>query len=297
MDRGSTGSPRLLIARIARSRAWPFVLVAACSFALGAAVQRAYPLGQIRDSVLEAIAPPSPGPVWRSSPGLPAEAKGRLLLFVLAGQSNMVGVAPLPRERPPLDDRLYVFRDDGLWWVAEEPIHERALLGPGLAFATALVERDPTLRIGLLPCAQGGTTISEWQRNLSPKSYYAQCLKKVELTRADGIIGGYLFYQGEQDAWSADDAPLWGAQFERLVTDIRQDIGRRDLPVIFVRIAPQAAPYSEIVRGQQSSISLPAVAMVTTDDLEQFADGHLSASASVALGRRLADALWPLMRR
>src|SRR5688500_4593904 len=63
-----------------------------------------------------------------ASPGkpvvdIPPAHKGKLSLFILAGQSNMVGWAPVP-EDVVTDPRLYVFSNDYHWRVASDPVDD-----------------------------------------------------------------------------------------------------------------------------------------------------------------------------
>ena len=52
---------------------------------------------------------------------IPQDARGAMSLFILAGQSNMVGLAPV-LEDEKIDRRIYVFGNDYSWRIASEPI-------------------------------------------------------------------------------------------------------------------------------------------------------------------------------
>ena len=79
---------------------------------------------------------------------IPHEYHGKMHLFILAGQSNMIGWAPVPEEQE-INPRIYVFGNDYRWRFASEPIDDAynqvdlvsldrvAFFGPSMAFATA----------------------------------------------------------------------------------------------------------------------------------------------------------------
>jgi hypothetical protein len=86
----------------------------------------------------------------------------------------------------------------------------------------------------------------------------------------------------------------WAEKFTRLVTDLREDLGDRSLPVVFAQIgpynAPQNVPEWEIVQAQQASIQLPGVAMIKTADLNLQDDVHFTAESYEIIGARFAEA-------
>ncbi len=95
-----------------------------------------------------------------------ADEPSDLRLVLLIGQSNMAGrgkVAPADQVTHP---RILML-DKALAWVpAKDPVHfdKPGMAGVGLAsaFARSMAEHEPEARIGLIPCAVGGTSISQW---------------------------------------------------------------------------------------------------------------------------------------
>lgn len=81
----------------------------------------------------------------------------------------MAGTAPVEQEDETLHPRVFAFGQDYRWRRAVEPLGDAPGVGPGLAFAKELANRQPDLVIGLVPCARGGTSILAWQRNLSDR--------------------------------------------------------------------------------------------------------------------------------
>lgn len=249
--------------------------------------------------------------------GVDSAHVGRLALFVLAGQSNMSGRAPLDEVQPPAPD-IYVFGNDGRWRPAVEPVDSpegqvdavsldtRAGLGPSRAFADSLKARYPDLVIGLIPCAKGATIIEEWYTSPDDATLYGSCLKRVRAAEPMGRLAGVLFFQGESDTNDLDTLhgfPLrpdtWATHFTRYVHDLRRDLGDSRLPVVFAQIGVHTAPDRYVnwatVQAQQASVDLPRVAMITTDDLSLVDRVHYDAPSYRTIGGRFASAMADLL--
>ena len=284
----------------------------------GAIIQKTMGVG----NVLRAVGIPYPTSVPPDDPSdlstaeIPQAHRGQMSLFLLAGQSNMVGWAPIP-EGNKTDLRIYVFSNDYRWRVAREPIDHAynqvdkisedrtAAYGPSLAFALASLDRHPQTVIGLIPCAKDSTGIAQWQRNLSDQSLYGSCLKRARAASTMGRIVGILFFQGETDAQHPALYPQpelhpfdWAQLFSAFITDLRQDLEEPDLPVVFAQLGsnPLSAdfPNWQVVKEQQLSIDLPMTAMITTDDLSLMDGLHFTTESYQIIGRRFADAHWDL---
>lgn len=245
---------------------------------------------------------------------VPTEAQGQLLLFVLMGQSNMSGRGSI--ESPSLPQphpNVYVFNKDYRWYPAREPLGTMPFepdwiardggtgVGPGLAFARALLDQSPDLKIGLIPCARGATAIEEWRPERSQNSLYGACLKRIRAASTYGTVAAVLFAQGESDAddpllypgrvFSAD---TWGASFGAIVDALRQDLSEADLPVLFTQLGDyrgqRALPNWDAVKRQQAKVDIDRVIMVKTADLPLEADAHFSTESQVEIGRRFSEA-------
>ena len=88
-------------------------------------------------------------------------------LYLLIGQSNMAGRGPVDAESKVAHPRVLMLNKNREWVSATDPLHfDKAVagVGPGLAFGKQMAEANPRVRIGLIPCAVGGTPISAWRR-------------------------------------------------------------------------------------------------------------------------------------
>jgi hypothetical protein len=286
---------------------------------VGAVIQKTLGVGNLLRSagIPYPTSVPPPAPTVLPTEQVPAAYRGRLSLFILAGQSNMVGWAPLPEEKET-DPRIYVLGNDYHWHLASEPVDSAvnqvdtvsldriALFGPSMAFALASLDRDPKIAIGLIPCAKNSSSIGQWQKDLSDHTLYGSCLKRAHAASTMGRISGILFFQGETDALNPILYPEpepnphnWSALFTSFVTDFRKDLNEPDLPVIFAQIGSNTSTEAfsnwEVVRNQQASIQLPMTAMITTDDLPQMDGLHFTADSYWIIGSRFAEAYWDLV--
>ena len=169
-------------------------------------------------------------------------------MLILAGQSNMAGrggvvngawdgIVP-PQCQP--NHSILRLSANLTWVLAQEPLHadidanKTNGVGPGMAFANAVLSKDPTFGvIGLVPCAIGGTSISEWGRGTF---LYKRLLRRAQAALQDGgTIQALLWYQGEADTVNKADADSYQAKLERFFSDVREDLKSPMLPIIQVR--------------------------------------------------------------
>ncbi|KAK6792443.1 hypothetical protein RDI58_011524 [Solanum bulbocastanum] len=234
-----------------------------------------------------------------------------LNIFILAGQSNMSGRGGvinhgqngLANETwdgvipPECQSNSNILRlNAGLTWVeAQEPLHQDIDLGkvcgvgPGMSFANSVLKRDPSIGvIGLVPCAIGGTNISEWARG---GVLYNHMIRRTEAAlQGGGQLQALLWYQGESDTETLEDAKLYRFRLKRLFKNVLRDLQSPTLPVIQVALASSIGSYMEQVRKAQLSIDLPNVRTVDAKGLPVGMDYvHITTLAQVQLGQMLAD--------
>lgn len=265
-------------------------------------------------------------------------------LWLLAGQSNMQGVGVLAAVEEP-STRVHALDLADRWRIAREPLHEMweavdpvywaksarsAGLGPspsgeelrkraeerrrtrrrgaglGLSFARE-VAREADVPVGLIPCALGGSSISEWDPDLKEQggaSLYGALLRRSRA--AGGRVRGILWYQGEADARPPETVPLYPARLKRLIQALRHDLGDYDLPFYFVQLGrmlewtyygsqgrmapPRIAEQFAAFRHNQALLNrqMPHTGMVAALDLSLDDAIHIATPDLKRLGRRLA---------
>ncbi|MFN7918576.1 MAG: sialate O-acetylesterase [Bryobacteraceae bacterium] len=221
-------------------------------------------------------------------------------LWILAGQSNMVGRAPVTEITAP-DPMVQMMTPADTWELAREPLHERITrdgreigAGLGLAFAKEMVRRT-RVPIGLIPTAVGGTSLEQWDPAHAPKQFrrclYGNFVARAKL--AGGRVKGVLWYQGEADASKMDTASTYLARFRALVEAMRSDLGQPDLPVYSAQLSRHVAAESEgwnVVQEAQrkAELEIPHTGMVAGIDLTLTDPIHLDGPSLQTLGRRFA---------
>ena len=238
------------------------------------------------------------------------EATERVDVFLLMGQSNMKGRGVMPKT-PLRDPKIIMMhlRTDG-WYLARHPLHlvgdpqdfkgaDNAGVGPGLAFAQAIVKSVPKTRIALIPCAVGGTSIGKWQKG---QRLYEETIRRAkrslrQVPKGKGRIAGALWLQGEADSQTAERIAAYPTKLASLIADLRADLAIPDLPFIACTIG-ELKPASAESRANLNRILLdlpnqvPHTACV---DSRAFAndigDGvHFDTATQEQHGRLYADA-------
>ncbi len=242
-------------------------------------------------------------------------------VWVLAGQSNMQGSGNfVHRSRPHRLVRGF-FMDDQ-WRIAEDALHNmwdavdevhpiiaggrparppknanhRQDVGPGVAFGQQLYGLSG-IPIGLLACAHGGTSMSQWnpqRRDEGGKSLYGATFRRVR--KNGGRIAGVCWYQGESDANAADVA-LYLQRMKELIAAFRRDAKDSRLPFVLVQLGRHTTSASGVEWNQVQDIQrrLPAqirhTCFVPAVDLELDDGIHIGGRDQQVLGKRLARAV------
>jgi len=231
---------------------------------------------------------------------LPLSCSAERQIWLLMGQSNAAGMG---QEPPPIyqrADRIFVYANSGRWREGREPVDEpedqvdvvsrdaKSGVGIGMAFADRLLELRPDItEVGLVPCAKGGATLARWAPHWSRQSLYGSCLARALEAAGDGRIAGVLWWQGEDE--SASSAPVYTAEFAKMIRALRNDLGALWMPVLYARIRGATA-VTAVVRQQQEGITARAVRMVSTDGVG-YPDGwHPDTDGYQTVGRRFAEA-------
>ncbi|HOC01871.1 MAG TPA: sialate O-acetylesterase [Candidatus Ratteibacteria bacterium] len=177
-------------------------------------------------------------------------------VWVAAGQSNMQGCGLLKDAAKP-HPMVRAFYMNDKWDIAKDPIHNlwecvddvhidlgitRGVrgnpftgTGPAVAFAQEMF-RLTGIPQGILACAHGGTTMTQWDpllKHLCGKSLYGATLRRIK--KNSGRITGIIWYQGESDA-NEKDIPYYTDRMKNLISSFRDDLKTPDLPFVAVQI-------------------------------------------------------------
>jgi hypothetical protein len=163
-------------------------------------------------------------------------------IYVVAGQSNAVGVSGtlFAYSNPTL--RAGLFGNDYLWGDLRDPtdsargqidqvsadLDTGGSVWPGVATALMAAEHVP---VAFVPCARTGSTIVEWQRQeASPwtaASLYGSMARRI--AAVGGKVRAVLFWQGEADARLGTTGADYQTALWHFTAAVRRDFGCRVL--------------------------------------------------------------------
>lgn len=152
--------------------------------------------------------------------------------FLLIGQSNAAGRGFFA-EAEPLDvmgGRLKVMRN-GLWLNMFRPVNpDRPFSGTCLAesFAKEYALSHEGVDVGIIPCADGGTQISQW---LPGEILFENAVNCAKLAMRTSNLKGILWHQGESDC-SEEKCALYAERFTLMINALKKELGCPDIPVL-----------------------------------------------------------------
>jgi hypothetical protein len=229
-----------------------------------------------------------------------APAKATFHIYLLMGQSNMVGRDTRSLALQVDNPRLLSLNPDNHWVVARDPIHAYdgripGGQGPGIPFGLEMLKADPKVTIGLVPCAVGGTPLSRWVKGAD---LYEQCMVRAKAVAGAGSIDGVLWHQGEADTTTKENADTYEARLVQMFKDLRADLGLPNLPIVVGQLGPfldvAKYPFVETVRATIRGMpaDLPHVGYADSAGLEDKGDQlHFSADSQTVFGGRYAKAM------
>ena len=156
--------------------------------------------------------------------------------FLMIGQSNMAGRGDIGSVEPISGPGLYMLRNCR-WQPLSEPINPdrgifsgkyRSGIGPGGSFAL-LYHKKTGRATGLIPCADGGTSLDSWQKG---GPLYENALFQTRMAMKISTLRGIIWHQGEADVTHPELVRSYPERFERMIRDLFADLGTDPVPVV-----------------------------------------------------------------
>lgn len=219
--------------------------------------------------------------------------------FLMIGQSNMAGRG-FTREVPMiLDEGIHLLRNGG-WQIMTEPMnYDRPVAGTGLAasFAAALRQASPDTAIGLIPCADGGSSLDDWAAG---GVLFDHAVAQARLAQRSSKLSGILWHQGENDS-QPHLAEKYTEKLNAIITALRQALDIPEIPLLvgglgdYLADGIYAKAFSSYttVNGQlwQFAQTQPHCYFVTAAQLTANPDNiHFNAASLRLFGIRYAEA-------
>ena len=240
-------------------------------------------------------------------------------LYLLVGQSNMAGRGVVDSVSRQTNPRILMLTKDNQWVLAHDPLHfdKPAVVGvgPGLSFAQEMLKQHPTARIGLIPCAVGGSNIGVWRPGAyyePTKSYpYDDAIRRVKMAMQSGILKGIIWHQGEADS-SPERATQYEANLKALIQAFRTEFNAPNLPFVVGEL-PDFQIYRTDSTGKatvrQGAIDINKtfhqlagsetnVGVISARNTQHKGDVvHFDTPSARLLGRRYAEAMIQLQKQ
>lgn len=236
--------------------------------------------------------------------------KEKFHLFLLAGQSNMAGRGTITAKDRIPHPRVLMLDRSGKWVPAVEPVHfdkSYAGVGPGRTFGILLAESDPSITVGLIPAACGGSPIASWMPGAFWKQTeshpYDDAISRTRKAMQSGTLKAILWHQGEADCGKTKSL-VYHEKLQDLFLRFRRDLGIRGLPVLVGQLSRfPGETWSEgkcrVDSAQEKVVrEMPPAAFVTSEGLTSNPDGvHFNADSQRELGRRFFESYRELMKQ
>lgn len=223
--------------------------------------------------------------------------------FLLIGQSNMAGRGTIGDVPPIENDNCHMLRM-GRWQKMREPINPdrgifegtyRSGIGLGASFADTIATRL-NRKVGLIPCADGGTKIEQW---MPGELLFDHAVMMTRLAMRTSTLSGILWHQGESDCDSDENLLAHREKFKVMITALRRELGAEELPLLIGELSHCYDPRSKVNLRSDAmndayhalATELPNCAVISAEGLSMKPDGiHFDAASQRIFGIRFADA-------
>jgi len=220
-----------------------------------------------------------------------SEEESPLDIYLLIGQSNMAGRAPIEDEDALEDADILLLNADDQWEQASHPLNQYSTirkslsmqrLNIGTSFARSIREADPATTIGLVVNAKGGTAIELWGKDTT---FYDEAVRRTKAAQAaGGTLRGILWHQGESNS----ESPDYLDKLEQLIDDLREDLDSPDLPFVAGQVSMAKGDRLVNTLLLQLPERVESTGCVSSEGMIVFDGAHFDPPSTRELGRRYA---------
>ncbi|MES2240984.1 MAG: sialate O-acetylesterase [Bacteroidota bacterium] len=222
-------------------------------------------------------------------------------VYLLVGQSNMSGRGKVEAKDQEVQENILMLDKTNNWVAAKDPMHsdrDYTGVGPGISFAKAMLEGQKKIKIGLIPCAWGGSPIKVWKPGAKYFNNfpYDEAIARAKIAIEKGQLKGILWHQGESDN-DASKSVVYLQKLKELVANLRKDLNAPNLPFVAGEIGRfNTEDYiNKIVNTLPAEVANTAV--VSSEGLTDKGDHlHFDSPSARELGKRYAVAMKKLLK-
>ena len=150
--------------------------------------------------------------------------------ILMIGQSNMAGRGFINEVPMICNERILMLRNAG-WQMMAEPInYDRPNAGIGLAgsFAAMWCMEHEGEHIGLIPCAEGGSSLDDWAVD---KNLFKNAVIQAGFAMQDSELIGILWHQGESDSYGGGYQTYY-KKLQVIIESLRKELNAFEVPLI-----------------------------------------------------------------
>jgi len=231
--------------------------------------------------------------------GLNVQKDRQMRSFLMIGQSNMAGRGALD-EVSKIDNELCYMLRMGRWQKMSEPINpDRAIFEgkyrSGVSLGASFADEATRFfgdRVGLIPCADGGTRIKQW---MPGEILFDHAVMMTRLAMRTSTLCGILWHQGESDCTSDEGLCAHSELFLAMITALRKELGAEDLPLLIGELSEddgiktRCGERTVLMNRQYRELAreLPCCAVVSSAGLTLKADRlHFDSPSLRVFGKR-----------
>ena len=213
--------------------------------------------------------------------------EGKRHIYLLIGQSNMAGRAPIGEKEAEVIPRCDLLNVEGQWEPAKNPLNIHSSirkgpgmqkLGPGYSFAVEMLKEEG-VTLGLVVNAKGGSAIESWKKGTR---FYEDAVRRTKEAQADGVLKGILWHQGESNSKNPDG---YLEKLTALIENLRKDLDAPDVPFVVGQV-------NNVPEINDQLAALPKkvkhTGCVSSEGLKAYDRWHFDAESVLELGRRYA---------
>lgn len=221
--------------------------------------------------------------------------------FLMLGQSNMAGRGYIHEAAPIYNERIQMLRN-GRWQMMTEPInYDRPVSGISLvgSFADAWCRQNQEDTIGLIPCAEGGSSLNEWAVD---QALFSHAVTEAKFAMRNSELTGILWHQGESDSFNGNYKDYY-KKLLLIIEALRKELNAPDIPLIIGGLGDflgkegfgkNCTEYSSINQElQKFAFEQDNCYFVTASGLTSNPDGiHIDAISQRKFGLRYFEAFY-----
>jgi hypothetical protein len=231
----------------------------------------------------------------------PKEKNRKMDIYLLIGQSNMAGRAPIEDVDKDTLENVFLFagNDSVIWEKAANPLNKFSSirkemsmqrLGPGYTFAKEMA-RESKRPIGLVVNAKGGTAIELW---VPGTQFYNEAVERTKQALKYGKLKGILWHQGESNVSNYD---AYMPRLLALITALRSDFNQPHLPFVACQLSDDREAR---IKFNKMIVTLlketDHAGVVTAENTSTMEKTHFDSASQRELGRRYAEIMQKLLR-